>query len=145
MLRSSVSRAAAAALRRSAASFAQKQSVAIRISAARPLLLSSSSPFTPSSSLLFSRAYSADAGLSRDEVEARILEVVKSFDKVTDASKITPEASFAADLGLDSLDAVEVVMAIEEEFSIEIPDKEADEIKSVGQAIDYILAQADAV
>ncbi|KAK9457685.1 acyl carrier protein-like protein [Dipodascopsis uninucleata] len=91
------------------------------------------------------RFYSAGAGLSRDEVEARIIEVVKAFDKITSPEKITPEATFANDLGLDSLDTVEVVMAIEEEFSIEIPDKEADEIKSVGQAIDYILAQSDAV
>ncbi|KAK9434463.1 acyl carrier protein-like protein [Lipomyces doorenjongii] len=89
------------------------------------------------------RFYSADAGLSRDEVTARIIEVVKAFDKITSPDKITPSATFANDLGLDSLDAVEVVMAIEEEFSIEIPDKEADEIKSIGQAIDYILAQSD--
>ncbi|KAK9474770.1 acyl carrier protein [Dipodascopsis tothii] len=91
------------------------------------------------------RFYSAAAGLGREEVEGRIIEIVKSFDKITDASKITPQATFANDLGLDSLDTVEVVMAIEEEFSIEIPDKEADEIKSIGQAIDYILAQSDAV
>jgi NADH dehydrogenase (ubiquinone) 1 alpha/beta subcomplex 1 len=46
---------------------------------------------------------------------------------------------------LDSLDAVEVVMAIEEDFSIEIPDKDADEIRSVKDAIDYIASRADAV
>ncbi|KAK9464291.1 acyl carrier protein-like protein [Lipomyces arxii] len=91
------------------------------------------------------RFYSGDAGLDRDEVQARIIEVVKSFDKISKDTEITPTATFASDLGLDSLDTVEVVMAIEEEFSIEIPDKEADEIKSIGQAIDYILAQADAV
>ncbi|KAK9479301.1 acyl carrier protein [Lipomyces japonicus] len=92
-----------------------------------------------------SRFYSAGHGLDRDEVQSRIFEVVKAFDKVTDPTKITASSTFANDLGLDSLDTVEVVMAIEEEFSIEIPDKEADEIKSVGQAIDYILAQSDAV
>ncbi|KAK9370819.1 acyl carrier protein-like protein [Lipomyces kononenkoae] len=95
--------------------------------------------------LVQQRFYSADAGLAREEVTARIIEVVKAFDKITAADKITPAATFANDLGLDSLDTVEVVMAIEEEFSIEIPDKEADEIKSIGQAIDYILAQSDAV
>jgi len=63
--------------------------------------------------------------------------VLKSFEKV-DASKLTPASSFTADLGLDSLDAVEVVMAVEEEFAIEIPDAEADEIQTVQQAIDYI-------
>lgn len=47
--------------------------------------------------------------------------------------QLTPQATFTKDLGLDSLDAVEVVMAIEEEFAIEIPDEEADAITSVGQ------------
>lgn len=53
-------------------------------------------------------------------------------------SQLSPTASFTQDLGLDSLDAVEVVMAIEEEFAIEIPDEDADAIESVGQAIEYI-------
>ena len=58
---------------------------------------------------------------------------------------MTPQASFTADLGLDSLDAVEVVMAIEEEFNIEIPDADADAIASVQQAVDYISRTPDAV
>jgi len=61
----------------------------------------------------------------------------KSFEKV-DGSKLTSNSSFTSDLGLDSLDAVEVVMAIEEEFAIEILDEEADAIGTVAQAIDYI-------
>lgn len=52
--------------------------------------------------------------------------------------QVSNSSSFTADLGLDSLDAVEVVMAVEEEFSIEIPDAEADNITTVQQAIDYI-------
>ncbi|KNG81008.1 acyl carrier protein [Aspergillus nomiae NRRL 13137] len=63
---------------------------------------------------------------------------------VSDASKINGASHFANDLGLDSLDTVEVVMAIEEEFSIEIPDKDADAIHSVDKAVEYILAQPDA-
>ena len=55
-----------------------------------------------------------------------------------DGSKLSPEARFNEDLGLDSLDAVEVVMAIEEEFCIEIPDSEADKILSVADAVAYI-------
>jgi NADH dehydrogenase (ubiquinone) 1 alpha/beta subcomplex 1 len=53
-------------------------------------------------------------------------------------SKVTPTARFKEDLDLDSLDAVEVVMAIEEEFSVEIPDSEADKILSVADAVAYI-------
>ena len=56
---------------------------------------------------------------------------------------MTPQASFTADLGLDSLDAVEVVMAIEEEFNI--ADADADAITSVQQAVDYISRTPDAV
>ncbi|MEA3369361.1 MAG: acyl carrier protein [Candidatus Ratteibacteria bacterium] len=52
--------------------------------------------------------------------------------------EITPEASFIDDLGADSLDTVELVMALEEEFGLEIPDEEAEKIATVGLAIDYI-------
>lgn len=58
--------------------------------------------------------------------------------------QVSLEAHFSNDLGLDSLDAVEVVMAIEEEFSVEIPDKDADEIKSAAQAVEYISKRDDA-
>lgn len=51
---------------------------------------------------------------------------------------MTPEAHFEKDLGLDSLDTVEVVMAIEEEFKLEIPDMEADKIDSLPLAIEYV-------
>ncbi|KAI7902103.1 acyl carrier protein-like protein [Cokeromyces recurvatus] len=89
---------------------------------------------------IFSRMY---ASLPKEDVQTRVMEVVKSFDKV-DPSKVTLESNFIKDLGLDSLDTVEVVMAIEEEFSVEIPDKDADAIHSVQQAIDYIIKREDA-
>ncbi|KAM5440369.1 mitochondrial acyl carrier protein [Microsporum canis] len=100
--------------------------------------------FAPSFSYQAIRSYSAPAGLNQTEVQGRIVDLLKNFDKVSDASKITPNSHFTNDLGLDSLDTVEVVMAIEEEFSIEIPDKEADAIHSVDQAVAYILSQPDA-
>jgi len=53
-------------------------------------------------------------------------------------AKVVPAARFKEDLDLDSLDAVEVVMAIEEEFSIEIPDSEADKILSIADAVAYV-------
>ncbi len=68
-------------------------------------------------------------------------------DKITDIiveqlgvkrEEVTPEASFVDDLGADSLDTVELVMALEEEFGIEIPDEDAEKIQTVGDAIKYI-------
>ncbi len=56
------------------------------------------------------------------------------------AEEVTTEASFVDDLGADSLDTVELVMALEEEFECEIPDEEAEKITTVQQAIDYINA-----
>mgnify|MGYP003445523726 FL=1 len=55
-----------------------------------------------------------------------------------DKNQVTREAHFADDLGADSLDTVELVMAIEEEFAIEIPDEEAETIATLGQAIEFI-------
>jgi acyl carrier protein len=55
---------------------------------------------------------------------------------------VKPEASFVNDLGADSLDTVELVMALEEEFGVEIPDEDAEKIATVQNAIDYIKAKA---
>jgi NADH dehydrogenase (ubiquinone) 1 alpha/beta subcomplex 1 len=77
--------------------------------------------------------------LDASDVTERILGVVKNFDQV-DPSKVSPETKFSEDLGLDSLDVVEVVMAIEDEFAIEIPDQEADKITSIADAIEYIAS-----
>ena len=59
-----------------------------------------------------------------------------------DEEEVTPDASFVDDLGADSLDTVELVMAFEEEFGIEIPDEEAEKISNVREAIEYIEANA---
>lgn len=90
------------------------------------------------------RWYSHAPELTEKIITERVVEILESFDKISDPSKISGSASFSKDLGLDSLDVVEVIMAIEEEFSVEIPDHQADEIKTVQQAIEFIAAQPDA-
>ncbi|MFC2150327.1 acyl carrier protein [Calditrichota bacterium] len=69
--------------------------------------------------------------------EDRVREIIVEQLGV-DSSAVTREASFVDDLGADSLDTVELVMAFEEEFSIEIPDEDAEKLTSVGTAIDYL-------
>ncbi|GAC1436271.1 MAG: acyl carrier protein [Terriglobales bacterium] len=59
-----------------------------------------------------------------------------------DESEVTPSASFVDDLGADSLDQVELVMALEEAFSVEIPDEDAEKIRTVQDAIDYVEKHA---
>ena len=74
-----------------------------------------------------------------ETVEQRVKKIVAEQLGVNDAD-IKPESTFVDDLGADSLDTVELVMALEEEFECEIPDVEAEKITSVQQAIDYINA-----
>ncbi|KAJ8497670.1 hypothetical protein OPV22_008222 [Ensete ventricosum] len=81
--------------------------------------------------------------LDKSEVADRIITVVKNFQKI-DPSKVTSNAHFQKDLGLDSLDTVEVVMALEEEFGFEIPDSEADKIDSIKVAVDFIASHPQA-
>lgn len=74
-----------------------------------------------------------------DDIESKVKEIIVENLGV-DAATVNPQASFVNDLGADSLDTVELVMALEEEFDIEIPDEEAEKIQTVGQAIDYVKA-----
>ncbi|RMH62933.1 MAG: acyl carrier protein [Zetaproteobacteria bacterium] len=76
------------------------------------------------------------------EIEAKIIKIVADQLNVEE-SEISPDSSFVDDLGADSLDTVELVMAFEEEFGIEIPDEDAEKIQSVQNAIDYIAAKAE--
>lgn len=70
-------------------------------------------------------------------VADKVKKIVEEFLGV-DPDKITPDASFCDDLGADSLDAIEMVMSMEEDFNIEIPDSHAEEITTVQEAIDYV-------
>lgn len=73
-------------------------------------------------------------------IEERVKDVIVAQLGVEPA-EVKPESSFVDDLGADSLDTVELVMALEEEFGIEIPDEEAEKIKTVGEAIDHIKSK----
>jgi acyl carrier protein len=72
-------------------------------------------------------------------IEERVRKIVVEQLGVKE-DEVSPESSFVDDLGADSLDTVELVMALEEEFNCEIPDEEAEKITTVQQAIDYIMA-----
>ena len=78
------------------------------------------------------------AFLDEASVTDRVMGCLKNFQKV-DPTKVTPTSHFLNDLGLDSLDTVEVVMAFEDEFAIEIPDADAEKIQSTDEAIKYLL------
>lgn len=77
-----------------------------------------------------------------DPTEAKVREII--VDELgVEADKVTLEASFVDDLGADSLDTVELVMAFEEEFGMDIPDEDAEQMRTVGDAVSYIRENAD--
>mmetsp|Transcript_11455 Transcript_11455/g.21781 ORF Transcript_11455/g.21781 Transcript_11455/m.21781 type:complete len:104 (-) Transcript_11455:312-623(-) len=96
--------------------------------AAIVLLFAGASAFAPSPA--FSRRATA---LNNDKVKDLIVEQLG-----VDADKVVPEATFADDLEADSLDTVELIMAIEEEFDCEIPEEDAAKITTVGEVIDFV-------
>jgi acyl carrier protein len=78
--------------------------------------------------------------MSDKSIEARVKDII--VDQLgVNADQVTPEAKFVEDLGADSLDTVELVMAFEEEFDIEVPDEEAEKLQSVGDVVTYITNQ----
>jgi acyl carrier protein len=77
------------------------------------------------------------AALDRDEILAKIQEI--TADRLgVDEGDVTPDASFREDLEADSLDLVELIMELEEQFGMEIPDEEAEKITTVEEAVDYV-------
>jgi len=76
------------------------------------------------------------------DITAKVKEIIIN-ELGVDADKVTDEASFVEDLGADSLDTVELVMAFEEEFGIDIPDEDAEQMRTVGNAVEYIGANSD--
>ena len=78
-----------------------------------------------------------------EEVQAKLKEIV--IDRLNaEEDQIKPEASFVEDLGADSLDIVELIMGIEEEFDIEIPDEDAEKLTTVGEAMAYVKTKLGA-
>jgi acyl carrier protein len=75
--------------------------------------------------------------MSEQTIEQRVKKIIVEQLSVN-ADQVAPEAKFIEDLGADSLDTVELVMALEEEFGIEVPDEQAEKLQSVGDVIKYI-------
>jgi len=76
---------------------------------------------------------------SREEIQGKVVDIIAKSFKL-DPAAVTLEKSFQDDLGADSLEIVELVMALEEEFGIEISDEEAEKIKTVGNAVEFIAS-----
>ena len=76
-----------------------------------------------------------------DSIEGRVKDIIVT-ELGVEEDQVTSEASFMEDLGADSLDTVELVMAFEEEFGIDIPDSDAEQMRTVGDAIGYIRKAA---
>ncbi|KAM9179053.1 LOW QUALITY PROTEIN: acyl carrier protein, mitochondrial [Mergus octosetaceus] len=80
--------------------------------------------------------------LTLPAIRERVLYVLKLYDKI-DPEKLTAEAHFVKDLGLDSLDQVEIIMAMEDEFGFEIPDGDAEKLMCPQEIVDYIADKKD--
>ena len=78
--------------------------------------------------------------MQSDEVLAKLKELVMDRLNVEE-DQIKPDASFVEDLGADSLDIVELIMGIEEEFDVEIPDEDAEKLTNVGEALNYVKSK----
>ncbi|KAL6738171.1 hypothetical protein Aduo_011748 [Ancylostoma duodenale] len=88
------------------------------------------------------RPYSSKAPLTKKTLEDRIILVLSLYDKI-DPKKLTMDSDFSKDLGLDSLDHVEMIMAMEEEFGFEIPDGDADRLKTPRDIYQYVADRED--
>jgi acyl carrier protein len=90
----------------------------------------------PGQKAALTRSLTERGGIMAD-IEGKVKEIIIN-ELGVEADKVTNEASFVEDLGADSLDTVELVMAFEEEFGIEIPDEDAEQLQTVGDAVKYL-------
>ncbi|XP_056359203.1 acyl carrier protein, mitochondrial [Oenanthe melanoleuca] len=103
----------------------------------RPALLRLPRPALP-----LCRGFSELPPLTLADIKDRVLYVLKLYDKI-DPAKLTAESHFMKDLGLDSLDQVEIIMAMEDEFGFEIPDGDAEKLMCPQEIVDYIADKKD--
>ncbi len=78
----------------------------------------------------------------RAEIEGKVRTILAE-QLAVDADRVVPEARYAEDLNADSLDLVEAVLALEEEFGIEVPEEEMDGVKTVGQTVDLVMTKLE--
>ncbi|PAA52824.1 hypothetical protein BOX15_Mlig022831g1, partial [Macrostomum lignano] len=88
------------------------------------------------------RCYGHGVEMTRHMLNERVLLVLRLFDKIN-PDKLTLESQFAKDLGLDSLDHVELIMAVEDEFGFEIPDQDAERLRSPEDIVQYLCDKLD--
>jgi len=123
----------------------------LRTGSVQPLAVRAAArPFAPAlapaarlAPLAFARPYSDGPVLTREFVLERVSDVLANCSKI-DAAKITPQARLEEDVGLDSLDVVDFLFYIEEEFTIEMPDRVVAELKTVQDVADFVFKQPDA-
>ncbi|KAJ6653893.1 hypothetical protein lerEdw1_007651 [Lerista edwardsae] len=99
-------------------------------------------PQISATSLPLCRQYSDLPPLTLEGIKDRVIYVLKLYDKI-DPEKLTVTSHFMKDLGLDSLDQVEIIMAMEDEFGFEIPDVEAEKLMCPQEIVDYIADKKD--
>lgn len=107
------------------------------VAARSPLRFSAIAPMN------FARFYSDGPALTKEFVLERVSDVLANFSKI-DAAKITPEARLEEDVGLDSLDVVDFLFYVEEEFTIQMPDRVVGALKTVQDVADFVYEQPDA-
>ncbi|XP_027338947.1 acyl carrier protein 3, mitochondrial [Abrus precatorius] len=88
------------------------------------------------------RCWCSSKAASSDLILDQVIALAKKYDKI-DASKVTDTADFQKDLNLDSLDRVELIMALEEEFSVDIPDEKADKLTCCADVAKYLASETD--
>ncbi|XP_008121576.1 acyl carrier protein, mitochondrial [Anolis carolinensis] len=124
------------------ASSSSSSSAGARLVSPAPLLTILRPPQVSGPFLQLSRHYADLPPLTLDGIKERVLYVLKLYDKI-DPEKLTASSHFMKDLGLDSLDQVEIIMAMEDEFGFEIPDVEAEKLMCPQEIVDYIADKKD--